>query len=67
MAGWAERIRTALCRIRTGLSKASQPIGSSAPGNRICAGLAIASAAAAVLNATFALGFDADRTMIHSA
>ena len=56
MAGWAERIRTALCRIRTCLSKASPPIGSSARVNRICAGLAITSAAAVAPEATFTLG-----------
>jgi hypothetical protein len=27
VAGWAERIRTALCPIRTGLSKAAQRVG----------------------------------------
>jgi hypothetical protein len=34
---------------------------------RICAGLAITSAAAAAPEATFTLGLDADRTMIRSA
>jgi hypothetical protein len=43
---------------------ADRIVGASKPDLR---GLAITSAAAAAPGATFTLGFDADRTMIHSA